>query len=290
MNNICYESHTFRKNSLALLSVLNEIMDDYRQQGFTLTLRQLYYQLVARDLIANTEKQYNAIGTLCNKGRMAGQMPWDIVDRTRAFIVKPHWQSEAEIIEQCATQYTEDMWQEQPCRLFVIIEKDALRGVIEGVCSKYDVPLLSARGYPSSSVLHSFAMERLIPAIESGQDIVILHLGDHDPSGIGMTEDMHKRLSLFTGDDISITRIGLTMDQVRELNPPPNPAKQTDTRYRAYVKQFKTEHCWELDALPPAYLVQLVDENISKRIVAIEWQIDEGRIKTVKADLARLAA
>jgi len=133
-------------------------------------------------------------------------------------------------------------------------------------------------------------MERLIPAIESGQDIVILHLGDHDPSGIGMTEDMHKRLSLFTGDDISITRIGLTMDQVRELNPPPNPAKQTDTRYRAYVKQFKTEHCWELDALPPAYLVQLVDENISKRIVAIEWQIDEGRIKTVKADLARLAA
>jgi len=286
---IQYKPNTFRKKSLALISMIEPLMVSYREQGFTLTVRQIFYQMVARDVLPNSEKSYNQVGDLCKKGREYGLLPWDIVDRTRQIIARPHWTGGGEILRECAKQFHMDLWATQPCRVFVIIEKDALRGVIEQTCRDYDVPLLSARGYPSASVLQSFATGPITESRESGQEVIILHLGDHDPSGLGMTDDLHERLTRYSGMDTIITRIGLTLDQVREINPPPNPAKESDTRYPAYVKRFGITDCWELDALPPDYLVRLVEEHITQHIEPDAWAKSWAEIKTVKADLLDIA-
>ena len=286
---IRYKKTNFRKKSQALITTMDETMADYQKQGFTLTLRQLYYQLVARDVIANDEKSYNKIGNLCNDARLAGMLPWDIEDRTRQFIDRNHWNDAGEILRQCAYRFHMDLWATQPARVFVVIEKDALRGVIEKTCRDYDVPLLSARGYPSASVLQAFATGTYAQAKAAGQEVVILHLGDHDPSGIDMTDDLQRRLSLFTGEDVPITRIGLTLEQVREINPPPNGAKEKDRRYPAYVERFGITDCWELDALSPQYLVALLDKHINKYIEPLALNEMINKIKAVKGNLLEIA-
>jgi hypothetical protein len=86
--------------------------------------------------------------------------------------------------------------------------------------------------------------------LEAGQDVVVLHLGDHDPSGLDMTRDLRDRLSLYSRAAVDVQRVALNMDQVGVFNPPPNFAKESDKRFEAYRRQYG-DQCWELDALPP---------------------------------------
>lgn len=283
----------FKAASERLILIADKILDEYQEQGFTLTVRQLYYQLVARDIIPNQEREYKRIIRLCNDARMAGLLDWDALeDRTRFFRAKQRWKSGAEILHAAAGSYHEDLWTGQGHRVFVVIEKDALVGILEGVCRDYDVPILAARGYPSVTVLRAFAEEQIIPAMDEETEVVILHLGDHDPSGIDMTRDIRDRLDIFTADsnggELSVRRIALTMDQVAELNPPENPAKETDIRFADYVKRYGRSS-WELDALPPAYLELLVKTHIKKFISREEWEIAEQRVEKAKAKLRTMA-
>jgi len=283
-----YEKKTLRRASMTLVTLLNEIMADYEAQGFTLTVRQLFYQLVIRNAIANDEKQYGKISRLCTNARLAGLMDWGIEDRTRAFIDRPHWDSGGEIIQGCAQQYHEDLWADQECRVFCIVEKEALTGVLQPVCGDMDIPLLADRGYPSVSVLRAFAVERIIPAINEGQHVIILHLGDHDPSGMDMSRDLRDKLLLFTGEPVDIYRIALNMNQIEEFNLPPNMAKKTDKRFKAYAAQYGTSS-WELDALPPAYLDQLVRTNAGQFIDTEALEETKTSINLTKTKLAELA-
>jgi hypothetical protein len=154
------------------------------------------------------------------------------------------------------------MWKRQPRRVFVIIEKEALVGVLTPTCNKLDVPILAARGYPSCTVLRDFALEDIIPTIDE-QEITILHLGDHDPSGIDMTRDLTERVSLFTRQSVELCASRLPWTKYKSASPPPNPAKTTDSRFQQYMEQFGDES-WELDALPPEYLVNLVSRGNSR--------------------------
>jgi hypothetical protein len=167
-----------------------------------------------------------------------------------------------------------DMWDNQKVRLYVIVEKAALAGVLEGVCRKYDINLLAAKGYPSVSVIYEMATEHIATAIEHGQECVILHMGDHDPSGIDMTRDLQDRFNMFLGDDSDrcvIERIALNMDQIRQYRPPPNPAKVTDSRFADYEDKFGSKS-WELDALKPQQLVELVEKNANMLIDDDAWE------------------
>ncbi len=284
-----YIDKSFRQASLTLIEAMNEIIAGYQQQGFRLTVRQLYYQLVTRNLIANNEKEYDHITRLCNDARMAGLMDWDMLeDRTREFIERQRWESGAEILRSAATGYHQDHWAGQPSRLFCIVEKDALAGVLEPVCRKLDIPLLAARGYPSVTVLHEFATNEIISAIDEGQDVVILHLGDHDPSGIDMTRDLRERLELFTGSEVLIKRIALNLDQVKRYSLPPNPAKSSDKRFAEYARQFGKES-WELDALAPEYLAELVSDQAGSYIDSEQWERTAAAIVETKSRLNRIA-
>lgn len=116
----------FHGKTLALIGQANEILQEYAAQGFTLTLRQLYYQFVARQVIANDDKEYGRLGRTIVDARRAGLVNWGhIEDRTRELSASPHWETPAEILYSAATSYREDPWDCQGRRLEVWVEKAA---------------------------------------------------------------------------------------------------------------------------------------------------------------------
>jgi len=267
-----------------LIENANAIIAEYTEQGYELTLRQLYYQFVARDLIPNTMKSYKNLGSVINDGRLAGMIDWlAIVDRTRNLVSNSHWTSPAEIVETCAKQFQIDKWEGQRYRPEVWIEKDALIGVIENVCQRNDVAYFSCRGYTSQSELWA-AGQRLLKYYKAGQIPVVIHLGDHDPSGIDMSRDILDRLVMFTEKTVYVERIALNMDQVRQYGPPPNPAKITDSRAKQYIKKFGHES-WELDALEPKVLDKLISDKIKEYRNTKQWGVKR---KEEEAHCARL--
>jgi hypothetical protein len=271
---------------------MNGILTEYRAQGFVLTVRQLYYQLVARDVIPNNERSYQRIIQNVTDARMSGLMDWDMIeDRTRAFERRSRWDSPKDIVEACSRQFHMDMWENQDVRVFIVVEKEALVSVFGGIAHEYDVPLLAARGYASMSVLRSFAEDDVKRAIEiDDKRVVMLHFGDHDPSGLDMSRDLEDRLNTFGCDPAMwvIKRLALNMDQVKKHKPPPNPAKMTDSRFKEYRKRFG-DKSWELDALKPAVLVELARKNITAEIDDTAWQERAEEIVEAKAKIAEAA-
>ena len=269
MSYICYVPKGFSAKTEAIIDQANRIIEEYQAQGFSLTLRQLYYQFVARDLIPNVQKEYDRIGTIINNGRLAGLINWEAIeDRTRNLQALSHWSNPASIIQSAAYSYRIDKWERQPYRIEVWIEKDALVGVLERPCTNWDIAYFSCRGYTSQSEMWR-AGKRLIEYSNKGQKTVILHLGDHDPSGLDMTRDIEERLYLFMthhgADPVDVFRIGLNRDQVDQYNPPPNPAKLTDSRAPWYIAEHG-RNSWALDALEPKVIEELILEAIDKFI------------------------
>lgn len=341
MARIKYIDKTFKPDTLRVIGQANQICAEYARHGLTLTLRQLYYQFVARGLLVNEQKEYKRLGDILNDARMAGRMDWDyLVDRTRNLVALPHWDDPVDIIEATAHSYRTDRWAQQPLRMEVWIEKDAGIGVIEDVCRRNDVPYFSCRGYTSVSEIWAGA-QRIRRYLESGQDVVVLHIGDHDPSGLDMSRDIEDRLRLFIDKDqehavtdrlietltaevgadevlatwqaldedeqhnralatrralggdgwgeVTVRRIALNFDQIERYNPPPNPAKSTDARYRRYVRDTGLDESWELDALDPLVLQDLIQDAIDEVRDADSWQQATDRMETDRELLTRTA-
>lgn len=259
MGLIKYEDIGFQKKSLDLIELVNTVIADYSAQGYDLTLRQVYYQLVARGYIPNTERSYKNIGNLISNGRLAGLIDWNaITDRTRNLRSNSHWDCPESVIESAMYSYRLDKREGQPVYIEVWIEKDALISIVSSVCAILDIPHFSCRGYTSQSEMHVAAMRFRQQTGRHRQ--VLIHLGDHDPSGIDMTRDIRDRLCMF-GADVEVRRIALTMEQIEQYNPPPNPAKTTDARCDSYISRFGYES-WELDALEPQVIEQLIRDEI----------------------------
>ena len=287
MPEIAYIDKTFTRSSLAIIDTARAICADYQRQGFDLTLRQLYYQFVARGYLANKDTEYKRLGNIVNDARLTGLLDWDyIVDRTRNLRGLAHWETPSSVIDSAAYGYRTDRWANQGHRVEVWIEKDALVGVIAGACNRLDVPFFSCRGYTSQSELWG-AGQRLARYSRLGQDPIVIHLGDHDPSGIDMTRDIGDRLALF-GAEVTVRRIALNMDQVEAYSPPPNPAKLTDARATGYITRYGNES-WELDALDPATLDALITATIDDYRDPDQWDADTSAMDADR-DLLNLAA
>src|SRR5580765_5311404 len=179
MPKIRYQDIKFTMPKVTLIQQANSIIGEYTAQGYELTLRQLYYQFVSRGLIANTQAEYKNLGTLISDARLAGLIDWEaIVDRTRNVRTLSHWNNPGDIVGAAADQFHLDRWADQPYRPEVWIEKDALVGIFERVCTDLDVPLFSCRGYTSQSEMW-VAAQRLLGYQGCGQKPLILHFGDH---------------------------------------------------------------------------------------------------------------
>lgn len=266
-----YEAFTdmpkFRPSSLAIIELADQIATDYRRRGFNLTLRQLYYQFISRDAFPNDERNYKRLGSIINDARLAGLINWShIEDRGReAHGVGWLGHTPPEMttaISELKWQHSLDLWEGQERRVEIWVEKQALEEVAQRAARGYRVGYFACKGYVSQSEMYA-AGKRLEEAVIDGQEPLILHLGDHDPSGIDMTRDIEERLSLFSGHDIEVRRLALNMPQIRDLNPPPNPAKVTDSRFDTYLAKYG-EKSWELDAVSPEELVRIIEREIEK--------------------------
>jgi len=278
----------FHRKSLVMIGRANDVIEEYAEMGYKLTLRQLYYQFVARGWIENKVSSYNQLANVVSNGRNGGLIDWDaIVDRTRELRALSHWDSPADIVRACSTQFCYDLWENQKNRVEVWVEKDALVGVFEPVCRELDIALFSCRGYASQSEVWAAGRRLRVYAL-GGQKPVVLHFGDHDPSGMDMTRDIMERLSLYAGRPVLVTRLALNFDQVEEYKPPPNPAKVTDTRYEAYAVRYG-EESWELDALEPTVIGDLIRNNVEMYRDESLWNKAVDRQEQARGVLARKA-
>lgn len=296
------------------LDQINSIIREYQDEGYVLTLRQLYYQLVSRDVIPNQQKEYAKLSNLLKEGRMGGIVDWNsIEDRLRRPYSPPSWNSPKEIIESAASQYMKPRMEGQEKYIEVWVEKDALSGVLKRVTSKYHIPILVNRGYSSISAMFD-SYKRFKSAITNGQECVVLYLGDFDPSGVDMIRDIKDRTTEFLVKDyidsyetkedkkketeersnyfrewinqrFSIVPIALTEEQIEQYDPPPNPAKITDPRAEKYIsKHGRTS--WEVDALRPEVLNQVLTDAIEERI---DLKLYNKIISEEKKDKTKLA-
>lgn len=292
MPKICYEYKAFNAAHTAKIDTVNEIIEEYAAQGFDLTLRQLYYQLVARDYIPNNIREYKNLGTLVGQARMAGLIDWEsIIDRVRSLERLPAWPTPASIISSSARSFRMDRWVNQAYRVEVWVEKNAAVGIIEPICRRLDIPYFACIGYTSITAIWE-AAQRLKGYIQDDQIPVILHLGDHDPSGIDMTRDIRERLTVFLSQDcdseyipwdgyLEVDRLALNMNQVRQYNPPPNPAKLTDSRATGYIAQYGDDS-WELDALSPSVVSELIENAVNEYVDESLWDITVEKEETGK--------
>jgi hypothetical protein len=269
MTKISYTlSKNFRKDTLLLLEKIVVMADDYERKGYRMTLRQLFYQLVSHDILPNDQKKYKKLSTIIKDARMAGLIDWDVIeDRIRIPTMPSEFEDISHLVKAAISSYRRDRWENQEYYVEVWVEKDALSGVLEPVTRKYHVHLLVNRGYSSTSALHESVLR-----IKEQQDkeCVILYLGDHDPSGKNMITDIKNRLEQFQCD-ATVRDVALTMEQIKQYNLPPNPAKKSDPRSDKYIKRHGNLS-WELDALTPEVLNQLVSSNIEEFLDMDEYQ------------------
>lgn len=294
----------FNERHELLIGTADRIMRRYASQGYDLSLRQLYYQFVAHHGFGNTEQNYKLLGGVISDARLAGLLDWDsLVDRGRSTVENPHWDTPADIIDSAAASFRIDLWENQRFHVEVMVEKQALEGVLVPVCGRLDVPFTANKGYSSSSAMYQ-AGKRLEEKIDQGKNVVVIYLGDHDPSGIDMGRDVLDRLALFSGsgywdeedkavyvrDDgvFQVERIALNMDQIKLYGPPPNPAKMTDSRAGGYVSKYGTES-WELDALDPETLADLVDHAVRAYIDQDRWDERVALMEKGRGDLRVMA-
>lgn len=261
------------------------ILDEYEGQ---MTVRQLYYQLVARGVLHNVPKAYTNIGTALGKARECGVIPYEAFeDRARRIDGSfenlsylgddPARYAVDQVLESlqpswCRTQ----RWAEQPVYLEVWTEKDALASVIGGVCEELGVPLVICRGYPSMTLVHE-AKRRLRIEGHSHKRCVVLYAGDLDPSGWDISRHIQEHVVDGTGS-VDFRRVALNPEQVADLDLPPTEQKQTDTRYAGFQKAVPElgDDCYELDAVEPRTLKAMLRE-------AIEMHFDQAIYDDVQA-------
>lgn len=261
------EPVNFRRSTLEIIELANQIAMQYARMGFNLTLRQLYYQFISRDFFPNTERSYNKLGRTINDARMAGLFDWNYIQDRGRTAYGTGWPNHEtpdapDVIRDAQYSMSVDLWQDQDYRVEVWVEKQALEEVVQRAANQFRVGYFACKGYVSQSEMWAAGRRLGDVVTENNQRPLVIHLGDHDPSGIDMTRDVGERLSLFAETEVEIRRIALNMDQIDEFNPPPNPAKMTDSRFASYAEEYGTES-WELDALRPEQLVSLITREIS---------------------------
>jgi len=270
----------FREDSLGKIHQMVSIVEEYQGQGLRLTARQLYYQFVSRDLIPNVPSEYKKLTALLTDARYAGLVDWNAIeDRGRVPDVTSDWPCISSLVDSALFAYRLPRWSNQPSYAELWVEKQALAGVLLPLAREFHVPLMVNKGYSSASAMFESA-DRIARATGGqvsslhAKPVTIFYLGDHDPSGEDMVRDIETRLVEFGCGTLFVDKIALTMDQVKEYNPPPNPAKISDPRAKAYIEKFG-DSSWEVDALPPDVLAQLIRS-------AFEGIIDGAALDEIK--------
>lgn len=271
----------FRSKNAILLEKIKAILSNFKQHNIRITLRQAYYQLVSQGLIQNKSSEYQKLSALLTNARYSGEVDWNAIeDRVRVPRIPNTFEDTEDLIDIAIESYELDRWAGQDYYVELWVEKDAISSVISPITTQFQVPVVINRGYSSASSMYESAkrFQR-----QDGKNLILLYLGDFDPSGLDMDRDIKTRLAEF-GVDVKVVRIGLTSGQIKQYSPPPNPAKLKDPRAKWYIQQYgKTS--WEVDALDPIVLQKLIQDSILQYLDLAKY---EAVIRKEKRDIARL--
>jgi hypothetical protein len=232
------------------------------------TIRGLFYHLVGAGLIEKTEAAYKStVVRLCTEMRESGELDWDmIVDSTRWMRKSPSFNSVQEAREHTARIYRRNLWRDQGCYIEVWCEKATLAGLIFSETNEWDVPLMCTSGFSSIGFLHSAAIEIERRACKT----FIYYLGDYDPSGVKIWENTQTKLTQYMtfADLISFQKLAVTPEQIKALNLPTRPTKQSN-----HSHGWNGDESVELDAMPTDVLVRLVHDAIIQHVDLRAYEI-----------------
>jgi len=286
-----------------LYTHISNTVNLYMKKKIKLSNRQLYYRLVGKDLIPNFIEIYKRVCKFLTDCRYGGYIDWDAIeDRGRVPKRKSQWNTVQDLIDSAVNSYRLPRWKDQEYYVELYCEKEAMDSVLRPITDKYHIYFGYNKGYCSASTIYDIA-KRVKTQIEKGKKVKVLYLGDHDPSGLDMIRDVEQRIKEFLiiwlddyfwktecenkesdwyktyehghdgwrnyfeqdyiNEKFEVIHVALTTDQIKQYNPPPNPAKFTDPRANDYVSMHG-KISWELDSIEPEILMQLTEDAILK--------------------------
>ena len=271
-----------------ILEVVNDLNDYY-----PLTLRQVYYRLVAAQVIENKRSRYNDLSKVIKQMRLDKMLPWNVIeDRTRRVSVKRGYTDAGEYLKGKVdsmgyTGFSRCMVQGQEKYIEIWVEKDALSRVFEDVAWDYCLRCVTCKGYQSVSFIKAY-QERAQKALDNKQEPVVLYFGDFDPSGVQMFEAAQNSLENDFGiHGVRYERVALNLDDIRNYNLPNNPeaVKKTDRRYQAFVNRYG-EYAVELDALHPRELKNIAVEAVENEF---DMELAQQQVELGKKDFQTIS-
>lgn len=245
----------------SILCVFDRLSDDDMQ--LRMTVRQMFYALVSVGKIEKAESAYRKVSKQLSIMRREGYLPFHwIVDNTR-WQRKPDSYKDLNVfLSNMQDYYRKSIWNEQGKYIEIWVEKDALTGVFYPTTSKYDVPLMSAKGFASDSFIFGSA-EAIKEEYNTGKDVFLYYFGDYDPSGYAAVNATYRKLKEFAGGDIKFgfEHVAVKKEHIEYFNLPTRPTKQSDTR----AKKWDGDSV-ELDAIPPRELQKMIENCIVRHI------------------------
>lgn len=258
---------------------LIKAMYDIAEACEPITGRGIGYKLFSQGLIPSMSKNaMQSVYRFLREAREEGTIPWEwIVDETRGIEQVATWDDPDDYMRAVGRSYRRDFWQQQPKRIQVWSEKGTVRGVLKPVLDEYGVGFNPVHGFNSATNMNDAARNT-----DSDYPLIILYIGDYDPSGMNMSEhDLPKRLKEYGGNHITVKRIALLRKDCEALGREPAfnvREKSKDTRAPWFRKNYG-QLCWELDAMDPNKLRERVEREIKKHIEPVAW----ARCQTVFA-------
>jgi hypothetical protein len=252
------------KKSLDLI----EAMYTIAEAAQPITGRGVGYKLFTAGLIPSMATgEMQRVYRLLKEAREQDIIPWGwIVDESRQLERVSSWDDPEQYARCVINSYRRDYWDQQPVRLEVWSEKGTIRGVLKHVLDEYGVGFRVMHGFASATAVYDAAQG------DDGRELIVLYVGDWDPSGLCMSEqDLPERLSRYDGEHVVLKRIALTRDQLAGLPSFPAADKKKDKRYKWFVKNFGNQ-CWEVDALDPNALRACVEDKILEHIEPVAWK------------------
>lgn len=263
-----------------LVREVNIVLNSYSGK---MTLRQVYYRLVSKHIIPNTINEYKGLSRHLVKARERGRVPWyRIEDRGRTVSGGDYGYSEApdpkaHVKKKLQNVFRNSLisfqrWLNQPERIEVWIEKEALSRLASKIADRYNVRVCPSKGYSSFTYIKQ-AVNRLN---KYDEPVTILYFGDYDPSGFDIERDMEERLRAYGAYNLkTVKRICLNREQIDRHELPPFPAKTSDVRYTKFVAETGSDDTVELDAIPPQILEEYIAEAIEDHIDSTIWDETE---------------
>ena len=247
---------------------LIEAMYTVTEAAQPITGRGIGYKLFASGLIPSMERaEMQRVYRLLKEAREQGRIPWAwIVDETRELERVSTWANPADYARAVARSYRRDFWDQQPVRVMVVSEKGTVRGLLRPVLDHFAVGFQVMHGFSSATIVYDISRD------DDGRPLIILYVGDFDPSGMYMSEkDLPNRFSKYDGNHVTTRRIALTRKQVKGLPSFPAADKRKDPRYKWFRSNYG-DRCWELDAMDPNDLRVCVERAIVALIEPVAWQ------------------